>query len=157
MTHRPMLARNIMVTRLVTLSSGMDVFDAIGLLLRHRISGAPVVEPDGTYLGVFSEKGSMRVLLDAAVDSLPCSTIEAFVDREAQTVDEETDLLTIAHIFHTSSCRRLPVLRDGRLVGQISRRDVLRAAFDMLNMAPDRETGLLYVSSILDRKAAPIA
>ena len=81
MLHRPMLARNIMVTRLVTLSSVMDVFEAIGLLLRHRISGAPVVDPDGNYVGVFSEKESMRVLLDAAVDSLPCTSVDGFVER----------------------------------------------------------------------------
>lgn len=156
MNQRPMLARNIMVTRLVTLSPGMDVFDAIGLLLRHRISGAPVVSADGAYVGVFSEKCSMRVLLDAAHDSLPCSTIDCFVDKDARTIDEETDLLTIAHIFCTTPYRRLPVLRDGRVVGQVSRRDVLRAAFDMLSMAPDRETALLYLSGILERNQAPI-
>ena len=119
-------------------------------------AGLAVLGPDGRYLGVFSEKCSMRVLLDAAVDSLPCTSVECFVDRDARTIEEETDLLTIAHVFHTTPSRRLPVLRDGYVIGQVSRRDVLRAAFDMLNMAPDRETGLLYVSSILDRKEAPI-
>lgn len=157
MTHRPMFARSIMVTRLVTLSSDMDVFEAIGLLLRHRISGAPVLDPDGRYIGVFTEKESMRVLLDAAVDSLPCTDVECYVDRGAKTIDDDTDLLTIAHIFHTTSCRQLPVLHHGQLIGQVSRRDVLRAAFDMLNLAPCRETGLLYISSILERKESPIA
>ena len=152
-----MLARSLMVTRLVTLSPGMEVFEAIGLLLRHRISGAPVVDAAGNYLGVFSEKSCMRVLLDAAHDSLPCTTIDGFVNHDAPTIDEETDLLTIAHIFHTTNNRRLPVLRNDKLVGQISRRDVLRAAHDMLSIAPDRETGLLYLSSILDRREAPIA
>lgn len=157
MTHRPMYARSIMVTRLVTLSSNMDVFEAIGLLLRHRISGAPVVDLDGNYIGNFTEKESMRVLLDAAVDSMPCCDVEYYVDRDARTIDDDTDLLTIAHIFHTTPCRQLPVLRNGQLIGQVSRRDVLRTAFDMLNLAPCRETGLLYISSILERKEAPIA
>lgn len=157
MHNRPMLARNLMVTRLVTLSPEMEVFDAIGLLLRHRISGAPVVAADGRYLGVFSEKCCMQVLIDAAHDSLPCTTIDCFINTSTPTIDEETDLLTIAHIFHTRNVRRLPVLRDGKLVGQISRRDVLRAAHDMLSIAPDRESGLLYLSGILDRREAPIA
>ena len=129
-------ARNIMVTRLVTLRPTMDVFDAIGLLLRHRISGAPVVAADGTYLGVFSEKCCMQVLVDAAHDSLPCASIECFINAAARTVDEETDFLTLAHIFNETGARRLPVLRDGRLVGQISRRDILRAAHDMLSDRP---------------------
>lgn len=151
-----MLARSVMVTRLVTLSPDMDVFDAIALLLRHRISGAPVVGSDGRYLGVFSEKCCMKALLDAAADSLAGSTVAAFTDRKAPTVDESTDLLTIARIFHGTPRRRLPVLRDGRVIGQISRRDVLRAAHDMLSLAPNREAGLGYLSSILERRDAPV-
>ena len=154
---RPMLARSLMVTRLVTLPPEMELFDAIGLLLRHRISGAPVVDADGTYLGSFSEKCCMQALLDAALDSLPDTSIASFIKDESPTIDEETDLLTIAHLFNTTHARRLPVLRAGKLIGQISRRDVLRAAHDMLSIAPDRETGLLYLSSILDRREAPIA
>ena len=154
---RPMLARSLMVTRLVTLSPGMELFDAIGLLLRHRISGAPVIDEEGRYLGCFSEKSCMCALLNAAIDSLPCTSIDGFVNRDTPTIDEETDLLTIAHLFNTTGTRRLPVLRDGKLIGQISRRDVLRAAYDMLSIAPDRETGLLYLSGILDRHDAPIA
>lgn len=155
--NRPMLARSVMVTRLVTLNPGMDVFDAIALLLRHRISGAPVVAADGTYLGVFSEKCGMGVLLDAAADSLSEATVGDFLDRKAPTIDEGTDLLTIARVFHGTPRRRLPVLRDGKLVGQISRRDVLRAAHDMLSLAPDRETGLEYLSGIFERKDAEAA
>ncbi|HID21986.1 MAG TPA: CBS domain-containing protein, partial [Planctomycetaceae bacterium] len=56
------LAKDIMVTRLVTLSPGMRVVDGIAQLIRHDISGAPVIEPDGTYRGVFSEKCCMQVL-----------------------------------------------------------------------------------------------
>ncbi len=153
---RHMLARNVMVTRLVTLTPNMDVFDAIALLLRHRISGAPVVGPDGEYLGVFSEKCCMRVLLDAAYESLPCAGLDCYVDTAAPTIDEEADLLSIAHTFHTTGHRRLPVLRAGRLVGQVSRRDVLRAAYDLLCVAPDRATGLLYLSSLRDQGEVPI-
>jgi len=152
--NRPMLARSVMVTRLVTLPPDMDVFEAIALLLRHRISGAPVVDADGAYLGVFSEKCSMRVLLDAA-DAACGGTVGDYLDRKAPTVDEETDLLTIARIFHGTPRRRLPVLRAGRLIGQISRRDVLRAAYDMLSLAPDREAGLNYLHGIFERKDAP--
>ncbi|QDT63469.1 CBS domain-containing protein [Calycomorphotria hydatis] len=155
--NRPLVARNIMVTRLVTLSTGMDVYDAIGLLLRHRISGAPVIDQDGRYVGIFSEKCSMQVLLDAACESLPQSIIDSFIDREARTIDEDTDLLTIANIFRQTPYRRLPVLRDGRLIGQVSRRDVLRSAHDMLSIAPDRDSALLYLSSLMERNEAPIS
>jgi CBS domain-containing protein len=152
MPNRPMLARNVMVTRLVTLSPEMDVFEAIGTLLRHRISGAPVVDEDGRYLGVFGEECGIRVLVEAVCDGAPCSTIEGFMDRSAPTIDEGTDLCTIARTFLETHRRRLPVLRDGRVVGQISRRDVLRAAHDMLSIAPDREAGMVNLSEILEAR-----
>lgn len=155
--NRPLLAKDIMVTRLVTLSPHMDVFDAIGLLLRHKISGAPVIDESRRLLGVFSEKSCMSVLVEATYDQLPTTKLFAFMDTEPRTVSEETDLLTIAQIFKETETRRLPVLRDGVLVGQISRRDVLRAAHQMNAIAPDRESALLYLSSLFDRQEAPIA
>lgn len=155
--NRPLLAQDIMVTRLVTLSPHMDVFDAIGLLLRHKISGAPVIDESRRLLGVFSEKCCMRVLVEATYDQLPTTELFAFMDTNPHTVTEETDLLTIAQIFMKTETRRLPVLRDDYLVGQISRRDVLRAAHQMNAVAPDREAALLYLSSIFDRHEAPIA
>ena len=154
---RHMLARNVMVTRLVTIPPETDVFDAMSLLLRHRISGAPVVGPDGEYLGVFSERCCLRALLDAAHDPLPAATAGDYLDAAAPTIDEEADLLSIAEFFRATPYRRLPVLRDGRVVGQISRRDVLRAAHDLLCLAPDRESGLKSLGSLRERHEARIA
>ena len=62
MTHST-TAKDFMVTRLVTLSPELDVFDAVRLLLKNRISGAPVVDAKGHYLGIFSEKCCMQILL----------------------------------------------------------------------------------------------
>ena len=154
---RSILAKDIMVTRLITLSPEMDVCEAIKLLLRHRISGAPVVDRQGNFLGVFSEKCSMSVLIDAAYDSLPTTQVHAFMDTEHETIDEETDLLSIAQIFQTTGHRRLPVLREGKVVGQISRRDLLAAALKLIECAPEREKPLLYLSSLVERDQAPIA
>lgn len=155
--NQPLTARDIMVTKLVTLDPRMDVFDAIGLLIKHKISGAPVIDETKKFLGVFSEKCCMRVLVEATYEQLPTTELFAFMDASPRTVTEQTDLLTIAQIFMNTEARRLPVLRDGTLVGQISRRDVLRAAHQLNAVAPNRETALLYLSSIFDRQEAPIA
>jgi CBS domain-containing protein len=69
------------------------------LLLQHHISGAPVVDAKGKYLGVFSEKCSMHVLLDAAYEQLPVHDVRSFMDVEAQTIAPETHLLSIAQVF----------------------------------------------------------
>ena len=151
-------ARDFMVTKLVTLRPEMDVIEAVQLLLKNHISGAPVVDADGTYLGVFSEKCSMNVILDAAYDQLPSSQVRLFMNTEAQTINPDTHLLSIAQVFLLTPYRRLPVLEDGRLVGQVSRRDVLKAAIDLLRRTPDqpKEKSLLYLSALVERHESPI-
>ena len=151
-------ARDFMVTKLITLRPDMDVLEAVQKLLKNRISGAPVVGDYGNFLGVFSEKCSMQVLLDAAYEQLPSNTVEVFMDREAQTISADTQLLSIAQVFLLTPYRRLPVIEDGVLVGQVSRRDVLRAALDLLKRRPARqhETTLLYLSALVDRNDAPV-
>ena len=152
----PILAREVMVTDLVVLSPQMDVFEAIGLLLKHRVSGAPVVDENGAYLGVFSEKCSMSALVDSAYDQLPTTELFAYMDVEAMTVDEETDLLTIMEIFETTRFRRLPVIRGGKLLGQISRRDVLRAVHELSEAAPDRDQVLRHLAAMVRRDEAEV-
>ncbi|MEM1062348.1 MAG: CBS domain-containing protein, partial [Planctomycetota bacterium] len=149
---KSLAAGDIMTTRLVTFSPDMDVHEAIGLLLRHRISGGPVVDADRRLLGTFSEKGAMRVLVDVGSDVMPHSRVEHFLDSAERPISADTDLLTMAHIFHETTFSRLPVVDDeGRVIGQVSRRDVLRAVNDSYETAPDRQTGLLYLSSLLER------
>lgn len=152
------VARDIMVRKLVTLRPEMDVFDAVQMLLKHRISGAPVVDADGQYLGVFSEKCSMHVLLDAAYEQLPSNQVRAFMDRDALTIAPDAQLLSIAQVFLLTSYRRLPVLEQGRLVGQVSRRDVLRAALNLVkHVRKPAQPSLLYLSALHERDEAPVA
>ncbi len=89
-------ARDIMATRLITLSAEMDVFVGIDLLVRNKISGAPVVDKDRKLLGVFSEKSCMRVLVDAAYEGLPTNQIGKFMDDEPTTITPDTQLLTMS-------------------------------------------------------------
>jgi len=152
MLPTPVTARDMMVRNLITLSPEMDALDAIDVLLRHRISGAPVVDRDGQFLGVFSERSSISFIVDAAYDQLPSSSLMAFVDTSPPTIDEDTDLLCIAQTFLDSSCRRLPVLdARGRLCGQISRRDIMRAVRQQLRHVEHTHVdGGLYFSALHD-------
>ncbi|HEV7281278.1 MAG TPA: CBS domain-containing protein [Pirellulaceae bacterium] len=142
-------ARDIMTRKLITLTPEMDVFEAIELLLSHRISGAPVVDREGRFLGVFSEKCSMGALLDGCYDGLPSHELRCFYDPAPLTVEEDTELLTLAQIFQSTAYRRLPVLRDGQLVGQVSRRDVMAAAMSLIKPAlAVVESQTLYLSAV---------
>lgn len=58
------------------------------------------------------------------------------MSREVQTVDPETDVFRVADMFLSRSFRRLPVVENGRLIGQVSRRDVLNASLRILVASP---------------------
>jgi len=142
-------ARDIMATRLITLSPGTDVFDAIDILLRNRISGAPVVDKQGNFIGIFSERSSISLLMAAAYDQVPTTEIDSFIDRYPETISPDADLFALAQKLQQTHFGRLAVIdHDGKLVGQVSRRDVLRAAHRLLQMAPTSGGGTLYLSGL---------
>ena len=148
MTVTAILARDMMTQNLVTLAPQLDVFSAIDILLRKRISGAPVVDSAGQYLGVFSESSCMRVIVNAAYDNLPDTGLMPFVDADAPTICPDTDMLTICQTFLDQATRRLPVLQHGRLLGQISRRDVMRKVIELSKGKTCGHSELLYLSAI---------
>lgn len=154
---RPIRAKDIMATRLVTLSPEMDVFAGVHLLFRHRISGAPVIDEQRRLLGVFTEKCCMKVLVDAAYDQLPGNHVRAFMIEDYVPVNEDTDLLHLAQLIWKTGERRFPVLQDGVLVGQVSRSDVLRAAQSLLQQPIEKENQkLLYLSALVEMSEAPL-
>ena len=121
-------ARDFMTRRLVTLSPDVDVFAAIDHLLAKQISGAPVLDDKGRFEGVFSEKTAMRVLISAAYDQLPGTNVGSYMNTEQERIiGEDSSLVDIARKFQSTPYRRLPVLVEKRLAGQVSRRDVLRS------------------------------
>lgn len=148
-------AKDIMTTRLHTLRAETDVFKAIETLNKNKISGAPVIDDQRHLLGMFTEKSCLEVLIDAAYEGLPTNRVSAFMDAPADTIEENTSLLSIAQIFLNKKTRRLPVLKDGKLIGQVSRRDVIRAATKLSNSAPDRASTLLYLSALRDMQDVP--
>lgn len=127
--NRVPTARDIMATSLTTFRPETSIFNAIGILLRKQISGAPVVTADGTVVGILSELDCLRVLSSDefyAGQQEEAGTVGDFMTDAGMTIPPELGLYAIAHYFVTSSVRRLPVVDEGKLVGQVSRRDVLR-------------------------------
>lgn len=143
----------------VTLFPETDVLDAVQVLLDHRLSGAPVVAKDRRYLGVFSEKCSMQVLLDAAYERLPVRHVGAYMDSEAQTIGPATHLLSVAQVFLLTPYRVLPVVEHGWLIGQVARRDVLQCWMELIAESPDqnRDAALAYFSELFASEEAPLA
>ncbi|MBU1331334.1 MAG: CBS domain-containing protein [Gammaproteobacteria bacterium] len=119
--------RDYMTRRLVTFRTDMDLFTAIHRLLEHRISGAPVVDDSGALLGLLSEGDCLRAILSGAYYESVGGRVGDYMTRTVETVSPETDIIEVSQRFLDGRRRRLPVVEAGRLVGQISRHDVLRA------------------------------
>ena len=127
--HHLPTARETMVTSFVTFSPDVLISAAMKTLIAKRISGAPVVDGDGQLVGMLSELDCLRVLSSDefyAGDQEGMGTVENFMTRACVTISPEMDLYGMAHYFLTKQVRRLPVVDDGLLVGQVSRRDVLK-------------------------------
>jgi len=144
------MARDIMATSLVTLRQEDSIFHAIRVLLNKGISGAPVVDDDGQMVGVLSELDCLRVLSSDefyAGHQEEAGTVSHFMTSAGLTIPSDLDLYGIAHYFLTTAVRRLPVVDDGRLLGQVSRRDVLRGIQRLMDRpSAQRRPGLREIS-----------
>ncbi len=121
-------AADIMARSEATLDPDSDIYDALARLLKSRLTGAPVVHDDGTLVGMLTERDCLKVLVGGALDGLPRGKVSDYMTSPAESIAPAASLFDIAHIFLTRSYRKLPVVDgDGRVVGQVSRRDMLVA------------------------------
>jgi CBS domain-containing protein len=124
-------AEQYMSSDLVTFTPEMDLHHAIRLLLKNRISGAPVVDGQGRLVGILTKKDCLKVAFSASYHQELGGHVAEFMSPEVKTVDAQSDIVEVAELFLNSRFRRFPVMRNGRLVGVISRHDVLRALDDL--------------------------
>jgi CBS domain-containing protein len=123
--------RDYMSGRLVTFRPQTDVLDAMRQLVHHKIAGAPVIDDHGHLVGMLSEFDCLDVVLKAGYHGDPGGPVADLMARDVKTVDADMSIFDLAQLFQQSRLRRYPVLKDNRVVGQISRRDVLRALLDL--------------------------
>lgn len=125
MNDKPRIA-DYMATELVTLSPDMEINKAMKALLDGRLSGAPVVDAKGRLVGVLSKKDCLRAALNSNYYQEWGGSVADYMATEVETLEADMELVQAAEAFLASHFRRFPVMRDGRLAGQISRTDVLR-------------------------------
>ena len=127
MNLKSALVRDYMAGRLVTFKPDMDVLDALHELVENRIAGAPVVDDQGELVGMLSELDCLKIALNAGYYGDSGGPVSEYMTPDVETIDAEMSIIDLAQKFLSCGYRRFPVLRNNRLVGQISRRDVLRA------------------------------
>ena len=130
------LVSDYMSGKLVTFSPETSVLDAIHELVRHRIAGAPVVDDGGNLVGMLSELDCLKVALTAGYHGEYGGPVSEFMTPDPVTVEADMSIVDLASLFLESGFRRYPVVKENRLVGQISRRDVLRALETLSTQQP---------------------
>ncbi|HEY5644236.1 MAG TPA: CBS domain-containing protein [Woeseiaceae bacterium] len=127
MSKNSALVKDYMARTIVTFKPDTDVLDAVQVLVKNRIAGAPVVDDEGNLIGMLSELDCMKIALHAGYHGDWGGPVSDYMSQGVKTVDAEMSIIDLAQQFIDSRFRRFPVLSNNRLVGQISRRDVLRA------------------------------
>ena len=127
MALKSVLVKDYMTKTLITFKPNTSVLDAIHTLVKHRIAGAPVVDDEGSLVGMLSEFDCMKVALQAGYHESFGGPVSEYMTSDVTTVNAQMSIVDLAQLFAEKGYRRFPVTDKNRLVGQISRRDVLRA------------------------------
>lgn len=124
---KSVLIRDHMTRKIVSLDQDMEIMAATRSLIEHNISGAPVLDAHGRLVGILSERDCMKVAMHSGYHDVPYGLVRDYMSPNPETVTPEQSVLTVAEKFIKGRYRRYPVVDNGRLVGIISRRDVLGA------------------------------
>ncbi len=121
------MVRDFMTTDVVTVTPEADIQQAIKILLERQISGMPVLGGNGEMVGFLAVKDCLKVAYSASYHQEPAGPVSQFMSTDVVTIEPGTDIVEAADMFLKSRYRRFPVVADGRLVGLISRYDILKA------------------------------
>ncbi len=116
-----------MSNSLLTFKPDTDVMSAIGALVKRGHSGAPVCDDQGLLVGMLSEKDCLKVAVVANYEGVSPGLVRDFMTTKIASLSPEMTLLEAATRFLDAPYKRFPVVESGRLIGQISRSDILRA------------------------------
>ena len=128
-SQRLLSAKDIMTSPGIVLRPEMNLFNAIPIMVRHNITGCPVTDSNARLLGILSELDCMKVLASDAFyadDHTEEILVSHYMTKDVLTIESDMGIFRIANLFFEHTLRRIPVLDDGRLIGQITRRQVLK-------------------------------
>ena len=127
------LVSDIMCRNLILFSPDQSIHDVMGLFIKHRISGGPVVDKAGNLIGVISEADCMKEISESRYFNMPIldKSVNHFMTSPVDTIDASLSIFEAASMFSKSTRRRYPVVDKNKLVGQLSRKDIVIAVINM--------------------------
>ena len=128
------LVSDYMTTNLITFKAGDSLDHVIEQLITHKISGGPVVNDKNELIGIISEGDCIKHISDSMYYNMPMdstNTVEKNMVLEVETIDKNMNIFDAATKFISSKRRRFPIVENAKLIGQISQKDVLKAALNV--------------------------
>ena len=121
---------DFMTVNMYKFQAGQSVLEVMEALLKYRISGGPVVNEQNELIGVISEGDCIKQISESRYHNQPMEnmTVENYMAKNVETVSPDMHLFDVANKFLHLKKRRFPVCENGKLVGLISQKDVLKAA-----------------------------
>ena len=119
-----------MATELVTFKPTDNIHAAAKILIEKGLSGAPVVNNNGKLIGILSKKDCLQVVYTASYHQEWGGSVAEYMTPDPDTIESGSDIIEAADRFVRARYRRLPVMQHGKLVGQVSRTDILQALYD---------------------------
>ncbi|MFT7627010.1 MAG: CBS domain-containing protein [Ulvibacter sp.] len=122
-----------MTRKLITFRPDQSVLEVMSILIKKKISGGPVVNDKFELVGIISEGDCMKQISESRYYNLPMENIkvEEYMAKNVETLDGNMNVFDAANKFLESKHRRFPIVENGKLAGQISQKDVLKAALQL--------------------------
>jgi CBS domain-containing protein len=119
-----------MCRNLITFRPEQSVMEVMGILIKKKISGGPVVNEKYELVGIISEGDCMKQISESRYYNQPMEDVkvEQHMAKNVDTLDGNMNVFDAANKFLESKHRRFPIVENGKLIGQISQKDVLKAA-----------------------------
>ena len=129
----PLKVRDYMTTNLVTFKPNQTVQEVVKAIIKYKISGGPVVNERNELVGIISEGDCLKQLSESRYYNMPLEhdNVEKRMATDVETIDGNMNVFDAANKFLKSKRRRFPIVENGKLVGQISQKDILKAALKL--------------------------
>ena len=129
----PIKVKDYMTTNLITFQPDQSVEEVIDSLIKNRISGGPVVNNNNELIGIISEGDCIKQISESRYYNMPLNnnSVEKHMITNVETIDGNMNIFDAASKFLESKRRRFPIVEHGKLIGQISQKDILKAALKL--------------------------
>lgn len=124
-----------MTRRLITFRPDQTMDQVLDSLLAKKISGGPVIDEKNNLIGVISEGDCLKEVVKGKYNNVPTLSglVQDHMATDIKYVSPDMNIFDLAQMFLNMRLRRFPVLKNGKLVGQISQKDVMRAVIKLHN------------------------